>query len=72
MPDKNMNNLLQLNSAINNKNIADKYRKKEKFDRAIDYYKKAITLDPDYLNAWLCLGIAYRQKKEYDKAIECY
>ncbi len=52
--------------------MADKYRTNQKFNRAIDYYdyyKKAIILDPIYLNAWICLGILYYQKEDYNKAI---
>ena len=39
--------------------IGECYEKLCQFDYAIDYYKKAITLDSDFADAWMGIGIAY-------------
>jgi tetratricopeptide (TPR) repeat protein len=41
-------------------------------DSAIFYLTKAITLKPDLIPAWVNLGMSYREKGQYEKAIECY
>lgn len=42
------------------------------YDKAIEYYNKAIELDPDFADAYNNRGIAYRRKGECAKAIEDY
>jgi tetratricopeptide (TPR) repeat protein len=56
--------------------------KEELYDQAIDYfadgdlekaietYKSAIALDPDYVDAWHGLAMAYNDSQRYDEAIE--
>jgi tetratricopeptide (TPR) repeat protein len=41
-------------------------------DSAIIYLNKAVALKPDLIPAWVNLGMSYREKGEYNKAIECY
>lgn len=41
-------------------------------DSAIIYLNKAVALKPDLIPAWVNLGMSYREKGEYEKAIECY
>jgi tetratricopeptide (TPR) repeat protein len=41
----------------------------KKYDEAINYYNKAITLDPDYVDAHSNLGLIYIMKKMFDEAI---
>jgi|GEM_PF-572199 len=41
-------------------------------DTAIQYYLKAISIDPNHENALFELGYVYNEKKEYAKAIEYY
>lgn len=43
---------------------------KGRYDKAIEYYNKAITIDPNYVYAYSNRGIAYAWKGEYDKAID--
>ena len=42
------------------------------YDSATYFLKKAIALDSTLQPAWVNLGMAYREQKEYQKAIECY
>ncbi|MDR1847092.1 MAG: tetratricopeptide repeat protein [Bacteroidales bacterium] len=43
------------------------------YEKAIEWYEKAIELQPDYAAAYLCMGVAYADgKQNYKKAIECY
>jgi tetratricopeptide (TPR) repeat protein len=41
-------------------------------DSALICLKKAIKLNPDLRPAWVNMGLAYRQLKQYDSAIYCY
>lgn len=41
-------------------------------DSAIIYLNRAIAMKPDLIPAWVNLGMSYREKGEYQKAIECY
>lgn len=49
-------------------NIAEMYRRADRFDEAVEAGEKAINLDPEMLFAQSNLGIAYFDLKEYDKA----
>lgn len=46
--------------------------KKEDFNKAIIFFKKAVKIDPTFAYAWDNLGISYRKLNNYDKAIESY
>ena len=56
------------------------WRTKGKYDKAIEYYEKALKPDmknfgeehPRVANCWNNLGLAWYSKAEYDKAIEYY
>ncbi|HBG92261.1 MAG: hypothetical protein A2X54_00825 [Nitrospirae bacterium GWF2_44_13] len=48
-----------------------KWNKKDP-DKAIEYYLKAVSIDPNHINALFELGYAYNEKGEYGKAIEYY
>ena len=41
-------------------------------DEAIDAYKKAISIKPDYAEAYSNMGVALRQKGALDEAIDAY
>lgn len=46
--------------------------KKENFEKAVEYFGKAVKEDPEFAFAWDNLGINYRRLNNYDKAIESY
>jgi len=46
------------------------YYLREKYDLAIEEYKKALRLDADFATARNNLGVVYMEKKQWDKAIE--
>ena len=46
--------------------------KNENFEKAIEYFEKAVKEDSEFAFAWDNLGINYRRLNNYDKAIECY
>jgi type IV pilus assembly protein PilF len=48
------------------------YYYRERYDQAIQYFENAIRLKPDYAPAINSLGNAYREKGEWDRAIETY
>ena len=48
-----------------------KWNKKDT-DKAIEYYLKAVSIDPNHTNALFELGYVYNEKGEYSKAIEYY
>jgi len=46
--------------------------KKGDFKKAIENYKEAVKIDPDFAFAYDNMGICYRRINEFDKAIEAY
>ncbi len=53
------------------KNRGDNSVDREQYEEAIQYYRKALELDPDYANAWNNLGFAYYKVGQPEKAQEC-
>ncbi|NVM00838.1 MAG: tetratricopeptide repeat protein [Candidatus Helarchaeota archaeon] len=41
-------------------------------DKIVECFKKAITIDPEFLDAWYNLGFYYFELEEYKKAINCF
>lgn len=48
------------------------YYKEEKYEKAIECYKKAVVVDSKFAFAYDNLGICYRKLGNYDQAIEAY
>lgn len=48
------------------------YAEKDKTEKAIESYKKAVALDPEFAFAWDNMGLCYRKLDKYDDAIRCY
>ena len=46
------------------------YQDQGNLDQAVEEYKKAIELNPNYLKAYMNLGAVYMQQEKYDQAIE--
>lgn len=44
----------------------------DRFDEAIDTCRKALDLDPQFAEAYLNIGLAYRRKRKMDEAIEAF
>jgi tetratricopeptide (TPR) repeat protein len=42
------------------------------YDSAVWFLQRAIALDSSMQPAWVNLGMAYREQKQYDKALDCY
>nr|2AVP_A Chain A, synthetic consensus TPR protein [Methanothrix harundinacea 6Ac] len=53
-------------------NLGNAYYKQGDYDEAIEYYQKALELDPRSAEAWYNLGNAYYKQGDYDEAIEYY
>lgn len=53
-------------------NLGIVYSKLENVDEAIDNFKKAVELEPDYIEAHLALGVLHEIKKDYESAIKNY
>ena len=65
--------LASIPSAISLLNIQGAcYAALERYDLAIDSYKKALKIKPDYAEAYNNLGNAFRAKIELDAALESY
>ncbi len=52
-------------------NIGNSYAKLKEFEKAITAYKECLALDPNKLNAWRNLTIAYYEKGDNKRAMEC-
>jgi tetratricopeptide (TPR) repeat protein len=67
-----------MSKEIKGKNAADlcdlgfKLGKEGKFQEAIEYFEKAIELEPGHDKAYYYMGAAYEKLENYEKAIECY
>ncbi len=46
--------------------------KNENFEKAIEYYKKAVVFDKNFAFAYDNMGICYRRLNKYDEAIDAY
>ncbi|WP_290801317.1 tetratricopeptide repeat protein [Flavobacterium sp.] len=44
----------------------------EDYKKAVSFYKKAVTVDPDFAFAYDNMGICYRKLNQYDEAIKAY
>lgn len=53
-------------------NIANAYSEMQKFDEALDYYQKALEIEPEYVNAYLGLGRVSMKSGRYDNAERIY
>ena len=42
------------------------------FDKAIDYWQRAVELNPGYADAWQNLGLAHEHQNELPRAIACH
>ena len=66
------NSVSQNKEALDNYELGVKESEKENFKGAIEYYKKAVKIDPNFAFAYDNMGICYRRLEEYDLAIEAY
>ncbi len=53
-------------------NMGKSYNYKGEYDKALEYFQKAIELNPKNDDAYSGMGVSYYQQKEYDIAIESY
>lgn len=58
--------------AIEQYNLGIEASKKENYEEAIKYYKKAVEIDSEFAFAYDNLGISYRKIGKYNEAIEAY
>lgn len=69
---QNDNSVSKNKEALENYDLAIEESKKENFKGAIEYYKKAVKIDPNFAFAYDNMGICYRRLEQYDLAIEAY
>lgn len=68
----------KLNSYSNDEKALDYYTKGQdafqegELKKAVRHYKKAVSIDNEFVFAWDNLGRTYRELGEYDKAIDAY
>ena len=48
------------------------YKLKDDNDKALDYYKKAIVVNPDYTDGWFNLGLVYANDNDISKSKDCF
>lgn len=72
------NDKVNKNSVSENKKALENYQlgidesEKQNYKGAIEYYKKAVKIDPNFAFAYDNMGICYRRLEKYDEAIEAY
>jgi len=47
------------------------FKELKKYDEALQYYDKAIEIDPNYANAWVNKGLVLEEMNDYDEAFKC-
>ena len=71
--DKENNNSMSKNKdALKYYQLGIEEGKKENFKGAVEYYKKAVKIDPNFAFAYDNMGISYRRLEKYDLAIDSY
>ncbi len=53
-------------------NLGLEESKNEHYEKAIEYFKKAVVFDPEFAFAYDNIGISYRKLNKFDDAIEAY
>lgn len=43
-----------------------------RYNESLDYFDQALTIDPNFTEAWYAKGVAYHNMMRYDEAIQCY
>ena len=64
----NQSQLEEINSTIQNYNLALSYARSGKNELAIEELKKAVHSNPNFIRAYQLLGLLYMQKKQYSAA----
>jgi tetratricopeptide (TPR) repeat protein len=62
----------QENEAIEWKNKGNDYFKRGDYENAIQNYKNALDIDPNFSDAWNNLGLAYIKIGKIDEAKKCH
>jgi eukaryotic-like serine/threonine-protein kinase len=52
--------------------LTNMYREDSKYDRSVEYGKRALTLDPRFAEAWNAIGYTYLLKHDYVNAIDAF
>ena len=50
--------------------MANAYKHEKQYDLAIESYKKATEIDPNYATAWFFMGYTYLDKNDYHLALQ--
>ena len=71
---KNYQDALQLmpNDAVTLLKIGNIYKLREDNSKAINYYQKAIIVNPDYTDGWFNLGLAYANENNLIESQKCF
>jgi tetratricopeptide (TPR) repeat protein len=60
------------NSWIAHNEIGLICKERGRFDEAMDHYRKAVQIKPDYVEAYNNLGNIFQFRRRFDEAVECY
>ena len=63
---------IDLEAAERNLKQGNQFKKNGQLDEAIEKYKTAVALHPEYVDGLKQLATAYQAKKELNKAVKCY
>jgi tetratricopeptide (TPR) repeat protein len=48
------------------------HSRRQQWELAIQAYRRAVQVDPRFVEAWTNLGYAYRKVKDYERSVEAY
>ena len=43
-----------------------------RYNESLEYFDKALTIDPNFTEAWYAKGVAFHNMNRYDEAVICY
>ncbi len=66
---KDLSGTGRVSEAVTMHTYGDQFLNKQAYDIAITQYRKALKINPDMPEAWINMGVALKQKKDYEDAL---
>ncbi|MDP8202236.1 MAG: tetratricopeptide repeat protein [Candidatus Tenebribacter burtonii] len=64
--------LISCDPSVNYFKKGNEYAEDGKYDKALEFYQKALDINPSLASVYYKMGIVYNDMKKYNEALECY